>query len=108
MIGTRAISGSLAISLVKRSMAATPSIIPSSMQMSMTLAPNTAMSSWSVPASEPFETVSVAGNVPPDVYVDNTPEDFLKGRDAVAVCAGSKTVRAAPKVPGPGQADAEG
>ena len=39
MIGTRLMSGSLAISLVKRSMAATPSIMPSSMLTSMTCAP---------------------------------------------------------------------
>ena len=39
MIGTRLMSGSPAISLVKRSMAATPSIIPSSMLTSMTWAP---------------------------------------------------------------------
>ncbi len=37
--GTRLMSGSPAISLVKRSMAATPSIIPSSMLMSMIWAP---------------------------------------------------------------------
>ena len=37
--GTRLMSGSLAISLVKRSIAATPSIIPSSMLTSMTCAP---------------------------------------------------------------------
>ena len=37
--GTRLMSGSLAISFVKRSMAATPSIIPSSMLTSMTCAP---------------------------------------------------------------------
>ena len=39
MIGTRLMSGSEAMSLVKRSMAATPSIIPSSMLTSMTWAP---------------------------------------------------------------------
>ena len=39
MIGTRLMSGSLAISLMKRSIAATPSIIPSSMLTSMTWAP---------------------------------------------------------------------
>ena len=39
MIGTRLMSGSLAISLTKRSIAATPSIMPSSMLMSMTCAP---------------------------------------------------------------------
>ena len=39
MTGTRLMSGSEAISLVKRSIAATPSIIPSSMLMSMTCAP---------------------------------------------------------------------
>ena len=39
MIGTRLMSGSEAISLVKRSIAATPSIMPSSMLMSMTCAP---------------------------------------------------------------------
>ena len=37
--GTRLMSGSLAMSLTKRSMAATPSIMPSSMLMSMTCAP---------------------------------------------------------------------
>ena len=37
--GTRQMSGSLATSLTKRSIAATPSIIPSSMLMSMTCAP---------------------------------------------------------------------
>ena len=37
--GTRLMSGSLAISLMKRSIAATPSIIPSSMLTSMTWAP---------------------------------------------------------------------
>ena len=37
--GTRLMSGSLAISLVKRSIAATPSIMPSSMLTSMTWAP---------------------------------------------------------------------
>ncbi len=37
--GTREMSGSLATSLTKRSIAATPSIIPSSMLMSMTCAP---------------------------------------------------------------------
>ena len=37
--GTRLMSGSLAISLRKRSMAATPSIMPSSMLTSMTWAP---------------------------------------------------------------------
>ena len=37
--GTRLMSGSEAISLRKRSMAATPSIIPSSMLTSMTWAP---------------------------------------------------------------------
>ena len=39
MNGTLATSGSLASSRRKRSIAATPSIMPSSMQMSMTLAP---------------------------------------------------------------------
>ncbi len=39
MNGTLATSGSLARSKRKRVIAATPSIIPSSMQMSMTLAP---------------------------------------------------------------------
>ena len=39
IMGTRLMSGSLAMSLVKRSMAATPSIIPSSMFTSMTCAP---------------------------------------------------------------------
>ena len=39
IIGTRLMSGSLAISLVKRSIAATPSIMPSSMLTSMTWAP---------------------------------------------------------------------
>ena len=39
MKGTLATSGSLASSCRKRVMAATPSIMPSSMQMSMTLAP---------------------------------------------------------------------
>ena len=39
IVGTRQMSGSLATSLVKRSIAATPSIIPSSMLMSMTWAP---------------------------------------------------------------------
>ncbi len=39
MIGTRLMSGSLAMSLVKRSIAATPSIMPSSMLTSMTCAP---------------------------------------------------------------------
>ena len=39
MTGTRLISGSAAISLVNRSIAATPSIMPSSMLMSMTCAP---------------------------------------------------------------------
>ena len=39
MTGTRQMSGSLATSLMKRSIAATPSIIPSSMLMSMTCAP---------------------------------------------------------------------
>ena len=39
IVGTRQMSGSLATSLVKRSIAATPSIIPSSMLMSMTCAP---------------------------------------------------------------------
>ena len=37
--GTRLMSGSVAISLRKRSMAATPSIMPSSMLTSMTCAP---------------------------------------------------------------------
>ena len=37
--GTRLMSGSEAMSLVKRSMAATPSIMPSSMLTSMTCAP---------------------------------------------------------------------
>ena len=37
--GTRLMSGSLAISLRKRSIAATPSIMPSSMLTSMTCAP---------------------------------------------------------------------
>ncbi len=37
--GTRLMSGSLAMSLVKRSIAATPSIMPSSMLTSMTWAP---------------------------------------------------------------------
>ena len=37
--GTRLMSGSLATSLVNRSIAATPSIMPSSMLMSMTCAP---------------------------------------------------------------------
>ena len=37
--GTREMSGSLATSLTKRSIASTPSIIPSSMLMSMTCAP---------------------------------------------------------------------
>ena len=37
--GTRLMSGSLATSLVNRSIAATPSIIPSSMLTSMTCAP---------------------------------------------------------------------
>ena len=37
--GTREMSGSLATSLTKRSIAATPSIMPSSMLMSMTCAP---------------------------------------------------------------------
>ena len=37
--GTREMSGSLAISLTKRSIAATPSIMPSSMLTSMTCAP---------------------------------------------------------------------
>ena len=37
--GTRVMSGSLAISLTKRSIAATPSIMPSSMLTSMTCAP---------------------------------------------------------------------
>ncbi len=37
--GTRLMSGSLAISLRKRSMAAKPSIMPSSMLTSMTCAP---------------------------------------------------------------------
>ena len=37
--GTRLMSGSLAMSLTKRSMAATPSIMPSSMLMSMIWAP---------------------------------------------------------------------
>ncbi len=40
MIGTRQMSGSLATSLTKRSIAATPSIIPSSMLTSMTCAPD--------------------------------------------------------------------
>ena len=39
MTGTRLMSGSLATSLRKRSMAATPSIMPSSMLTSMTWAP---------------------------------------------------------------------
>ena len=39
IMGTRLMSGSLAISLRKRSIAATPSIIPSSMLTSMTCAP---------------------------------------------------------------------
>ena len=39
MIGTFAMSGSLASSCRKRIIVATPSIIPSSMQMSMTFAP---------------------------------------------------------------------
>ena len=39
MIGTRLMSGSLAISLMNRSIAATPSIIPSSMLTSMIWAP---------------------------------------------------------------------
>ena len=38
--GTRLMSGSAAMSLRKRSMAATPSIIPSSMLTSMTCAPD--------------------------------------------------------------------
>ena len=46
--GTRLMSGSPAISLVKRSMAATPSIMPSSMLTSMTWAP--ASTCW--PATE--------------------------------------------------------
>ena len=37
--GTREMSGSLAISLTKRSIASTPSIMPSSMLTSMTCAP---------------------------------------------------------------------
>ena len=40
MIGTRQMSGSLATSLQKRSIASTPSIIPSSMLMSMIWAPD--------------------------------------------------------------------
>ena len=39
IVGTRQMSGSVAISFVKRSIASTPSIIPSSMLMSMTCAP---------------------------------------------------------------------
>ena len=39
IVGTRQMSGSVAISFVKRSIASTPSIIPSSMLMSMTWAP---------------------------------------------------------------------
>ena len=38
--GTREMSGSVATSLTKRSIAATPSIMPSSMLMSMTWAPD--------------------------------------------------------------------
>jgi hypothetical protein len=48
IIGTRLMSGSLAISLVKRSMAATPSIMPSSMLTSMTCAP--ASTCWTATA----------------------------------------------------------
>ena len=40
MTGTRLMSGSAAMSLRKRSIAATPSIIPSSMLTSMTCAPD--------------------------------------------------------------------
>ncbi len=47
--GTRLMSGSLAISLVKRSIAATPSIMPSSMLMSMICAP--ASTCWPATAS---------------------------------------------------------
>jgi hypothetical protein len=52
IVGTREMSGSEAISLVKRSIAATPSIMPSSMLMSMTCAP--ASTCWRA-------TVSAAG-----------------------------------------------
>ena len=47
--GTREMSGSLATSLTKRSIAATPSIIPSSMLTSMTCAP--ASTCWRATAS---------------------------------------------------------
>ena len=49
IVGTRQMSGSVAISLVKRSIASTPSIIPSSMLMSMTCAP--ASTCWRATAS---------------------------------------------------------
>ena len=49
IIGTRLMSGSLAISLVKRSIAATPSIMPSSMLTSITCAP--ASTCWTATAS---------------------------------------------------------
>ena len=47
--GTREMSGSLATSLTKRSIAAAPSIIPSSMLMSMTCAPDSTC--WRATAS---------------------------------------------------------
>ena len=37
--------------------------------------------------------------VPPDVYVDNTPEDFLKGRDAQLEKAVQVTLEALKKNP---------
>jgi hypothetical protein len=49
IVGTRQMSGSVAISFVKRSIASTPSIIPSSMLMSMTCAP--ASTCWRATAS---------------------------------------------------------
>ncbi len=49
IVGTRLMSGSEAMSLTKRSIAATPSIIPSSMLTSMTCAP--ASTCWRATAS---------------------------------------------------------
>ena len=63
MNGTLATSGSLARSRRKRVIAATPSIIPSSMQMSMTLAPFSTCWRATLTASSYFPSLTSLANL---------------------------------------------
>ena len=63
MNGTLATSGSLASSDRKRDIAATPSIIPSSMQMSMTLAPFSTCCRATLTASSYFPSLISLANL---------------------------------------------